>query len=44
MEKLNIDVEQLGRISVYDQDSGELPLANLWQEKTAVLVFIRHFG
>lgn len=44
MEKLNVDVAQLGKIIAYDQDSAEVPLANLWQENTAVLVFIRHFG
>ena len=44
MEKLNIEIEKLGEISVFDKDSEEFPLANLWQEKTAVLVFIRHFG
>lgn len=40
----SISVQQLGKILAYDENEQTTPLATLWQEKTAVLVFVRHFG
>jgi peroxiredoxin len=34
----------LQSLSVLDQDSVSVPLASLWQERNALLVFVRHFG
>jgi hypothetical protein len=39
-----IDIEKLGEITVYDEFAEPLRLAELWHEKCAVLVFVRHFG
>ena len=44
MSDPTISVEQLGKIRVYDEDEQKTKLATLWAEKTAALVFIRHFG
>ena len=38
----DISIEQLGQILVYDEDSIAMKLAELWREKPAVIVFIRH--
>ena len=34
----------LGAMTVLDADRTAIPLASLWKDRTAVLVFIRHFG
>jgi len=44
MTTKEVSIEQLGQISLYDEYSNATKLAELWQEKTAVIVFIRHFG
>lgn len=31
-------------IHFLDEDGREIPLSELWREKTTVLVFLRHFG
>jgi hypothetical protein len=42
--KNNIRTEELGSLEVFNGNSEKIPLSSLWQEKTAVLVFVRHFG
>jgi len=37
-------LEALGDVLVTDSAGGRVPLADLWRERPAVLVFIRHFG
>lgn len=44
MLKEKISIAQLGGITAYDMDSTAVNLSELWKEKIAVLVFIRHFG
>lgn len=44
MRQSDISVEQLGELSVLNRENESVKLANLWKEKTAVLVFVRHFG
>ena len=36
--------ERLGAITVLDPDGAPHRLADQWRDRTAVLVFIRHFG
>jgi hypothetical protein len=36
--------EAAARAVVSDLDGGERELRTLWQERTVVLVFLRHFG
>jgi len=40
----DIPTDQLGSITLFDEEAKELKMNSLWQEKTAVLIFIRHFG
>jgi hypothetical protein len=39
-----VAIEQLGKITVFNEFEHPLRLADLWHEHTAVLVFVRHFG
>jgi hypothetical protein len=36
--------EPLGQVTVLDLDGQPHPLSELWAERTAVLVFLRHYG
>lgn len=36
--------DDLAKLEVLDDKGGKIELGSLWREKTAVLVFIRHFG
>ena len=36
--------DDLAKLKVLDERGGEVELGTLWREKTAVLVFVRHFG
>ena len=40
----DISIQQLGQISALNEKSTTITLSDLWKEKPAVLVFIRHFG
>ena len=40
----SINLEKLEVLSVMDENSVPVTIKHFWQEKTAVLVFIRHFG
>ena len=44
MNDLQVPIEQLGEITVFDEFEHPVRLADLWHEHTAVLVFVRHFG
>ena len=44
MVQYEISVEQLGSLMAYDEREEAIQLSTLWQEATAVLVFVRHFG
>ncbi len=39
-----VAIEQLGKITVFNEFEHPVRLADLWHEHTAVLVFVRHFG
>jgi hypothetical protein len=34
----------LGELSVLDRQGNEVLLASVWQDRTTVLAFVRHFG
>jgi hypothetical protein len=38
------DAAQLGGIAVRDLDDREVRLRELWKDRPAVLVFLRHYG
>jgi len=40
----NISAAQLGELHVLNEQNEKIKLSDLWQEKTAALVFVRHFG
>ncbi len=44
METNNLSVEDLGELAVLNDRNEQVKLSSLWKEKTAVLVFVRHFG
>ena len=36
--------DNLAKLTVLDEHGGTIELGSLWRDKTAVLVFVRHFG
>ena len=44
METNNLSVVSLGDLVVLDDKNESIKLSTLWQDKPAVLVFVRHFG
>ena len=36
--------DDLANMTVLDEAGGKVVLGTLWRERTAVLVFVRHFG
>lgn len=44
MTQLNVPLQQFGKLTVYDENSAIHSISSLWQEKTAALFFVRHFG
>jgi hypothetical protein len=36
--------DDLAAMTVLDEQSAAVPVGSLWQGRTAVLVFVRHFG
>jgi len=44
MEDLNFSIDDLGDLSVLNEQKVQVRLSSLWDKKTAVLVFVRHFG
>ena len=37
-------IQELGQLSVLDQQQQAIPLASLWKNRKTVLIFVRHFG
>jgi len=37
-------IQELGQLTVLDQEQKETPLASLWEKQKTVLIFVRHFG
>jgi hypothetical protein len=37
-------MESLQDIDLLDETGAEVPLGDLWRDRTAILVFVRHFG
>lgn len=44
MEYKGISTEDFGELSVLNGQREQVALSSLWRERTAVLVFVRHFG
>ena len=44
METNNVSVEDLGELVVLNDRNEPVKLSTLWQDKPALLVFVRHFG
>jgi hypothetical protein len=44
MQKTDISIESLGALSVINGQGESVQLESLWENRTAVLVFVRHFG
>ena len=44
MTNNTISIQDLGAVDVLNQQGQPLKLATLWSKRTAVLVFVRHFG
>tara|TARA_B100000614_G_scaffold129766_1_gene115790 strand:- start:534 stop:698 length:165 start_codon:yes stop_codon:yes gene_type:complete len=40
----DVPIDELGGTMVVDENGGDVPLGSLWLDRTAVLVFVRHFG
>ncbi len=38
------EIDRLRDVRVLDLEGGEMPLGELWAERTVVLVFLRHYG
>jgi hypothetical protein len=38
------NARDLGEIALPDQDGNEVRLADLWHERAAALVWLRHYG
>ena len=36
--------DNLAKLTVLDEHGGTIELGSLWRDRTAVLVFVRHFG
>lgn len=41
---MNIDTAKLGRLTVKDEMGNPILVEHFWKSKTAVLIFLRHFG
>lgn len=39
-----LDLSKLADVTVLDTDGATVRLGEAWRERTAVLVFVRHFG
>ncbi len=44
MVQYQVSVQEFGSLNVYDDQDEAVKLSSLWQNETAVLVFVRHFG
>jgi hypothetical protein len=41
---MQIDITRFGNLVVFDEHDNPVELRSLWQDKPAVIVFVRHFG
>ena len=41
---VNMPVDQLKDIELHDHEGNAVQLGSLWKTKTAILVWVRHFG
>jgi len=41
---MQIDITRFGNLVVFDEQNHPVELGSLWQDKPAVIVFVRHFG
>ena len=41
---MTIDLKVLAKLAALDENGQAVSLSSLWQEKRAVMVFVRHFG
>jgi hypothetical protein len=37
-------IQELGQLTVLDNENKAIPLASLWESQKTVLIFVRHFG
>jgi hypothetical protein len=44
MEYTNVSTIDLGEVTVLNEQGEPVKLSTLWRERTAALVFVRHFG
>lgn len=44
MQRPDISIQTLGEQTVIDALGASIPLSSLWENRTAALVFVRHFG
>ena len=44
MEDIKVSTQDLGKVIVLDEQGEPVKLSALWRERTAVIVFVRHFG
>lgn len=40
----NVSIENFGDLTVLNEQREQVTISTLWRKKTAVLVFVRHFG
>ena len=40
----NVSTENFGELTVLNERREQVKISTLWRKKTAVLVFVRHFG
>ncbi len=44
MEYKDVSTENLGQVTVLNELGKKVRLSSLWRQRTAALVFVRHFG
>jgi len=42
--QVTVRADDLAKMTVLDESGATVELGSLWREKTAALVFVRHFG
>lgn len=40
----NVSIEHFGELTVLNEQREQVKISMLWRRKTALLVFVRHFG
>ena len=40
----NVSTESVGELTVLNERREQVKISTLWRQKTAALVFVRHFG